>query len=45
MLGSALAFESGDITVAQVLAARSGGAHGLPLVRGSTAVDVPVSRS
>jgi cyclopropane-fatty-acyl-phospholipid synthase len=37
MLGSALAFESGDITVVQVLAARSGASHGLPLVRETTA--------
>jgi cyclopropane-fatty-acyl-phospholipid synthase len=33
MLGSALAFESGDITVYQTLAARSGAPHGLPLTR------------
>ena len=42
MLGSALAFESGDITVAQVLAARSGAPHGLPLVRETAA---PASRT
>jgi len=36
MLGSALAFEAGDITVVQVLAARSGASHGLPLVREAT---------
>jgi cyclopropane-fatty-acyl-phospholipid synthase len=34
LLGSALAFEAGDITVFQVLAARVGGTHGLPLARG-----------
>ena len=33
MLGSALAFEAGEITVYQVLAARSGATHELPLVR------------
>jgi cyclopropane-fatty-acyl-phospholipid synthase len=33
MLGSASAFESGEITVYQVLAARDGAAHGLPLQR------------
>jgi hypothetical protein len=35
MLGSARAFERGDISVFQVLAAREGGAHGLPLARPS----------
>jgi cyclopropane-fatty-acyl-phospholipid synthase len=35
MLGSARAFERGDISVFQVLAARAGGAHGLPLARPS----------
>jgi cyclopropane-fatty-acyl-phospholipid synthase len=35
MAGSALAFEDGDISVFQVLAARPGGEHGLPLVRGT----------
>ncbi|HTX32204.1 MAG TPA: class I SAM-dependent methyltransferase [Solirubrobacteraceae bacterium] len=33
MLGSALGFEDGDIGIYQVLAARSGGPHGLPLDR------------
>jgi cyclopropane-fatty-acyl-phospholipid synthase len=33
MLGSASAFESGEITVYQVLAARDGAPHGLPLRR------------
>jgi cyclopropane-fatty-acyl-phospholipid synthase len=33
MLGSASAFETGDISVYQVLAARDGGPHGLPLQR------------
>ena len=33
MLGSALAFEDGDISVFQILAGRPGGALGLPLVR------------
>jgi cyclopropane-fatty-acyl-phospholipid synthase len=33
MLGSASAFESGEITVYQVLAAKDGAAHGLPLQR------------
>jgi cyclopropane-fatty-acyl-phospholipid synthase len=33
MLGSAQAFEAGEISVFQVLAARSGGSHGLPLNR------------
>jgi cyclopropane-fatty-acyl-phospholipid synthase len=33
MLGSALAFEDGDITVYQVLATREGAPHGLPLDR------------
>jgi cyclopropane-fatty-acyl-phospholipid synthase len=33
MLGSACAFEAGEIAVYQVLAARDGGAHGLPLRR------------
>ena len=33
MLGSALAFEDGDITVYQVLSARDGAPHGLPLAR------------
>jgi cyclopropane-fatty-acyl-phospholipid synthase len=34
LLGSALAFEDGDLTVYQVLAARAGAPHGLPLARG-----------
>jgi cyclopropane-fatty-acyl-phospholipid synthase len=34
MLGSASAFETGEITVYQVLAARDGAGHGLPLRRG-----------
>jgi cyclopropane-fatty-acyl-phospholipid synthase len=33
MLGSALGFEDGEIGIYQVLAARSGAAHGLPLER------------
>jgi cyclopropane-fatty-acyl-phospholipid synthase len=33
MLGSALGFEAGEISVHQVLAARPGAAHGLPLSR------------
>jgi hypothetical protein len=33
MLGSAVAFEAGEITVYQVLAARDGAPHGLPLQR------------
>ena len=33
MLGSALGFEAGEISVHQVLAARPGGPHGLPLDR------------
>jgi cyclopropane-fatty-acyl-phospholipid synthase len=33
MLGSALSFEAGEISVYQVLAARGDGAHGLPLDR------------
>jgi cyclopropane-fatty-acyl-phospholipid synthase len=33
MIGSALAFEDGDISIFQVLAARPGAAHELPLVR------------
>jgi cyclopropane-fatty-acyl-phospholipid synthase len=33
MAGSALAFDDGDISVFQVLAARPGGPHGLPLTR------------
>jgi cyclopropane-fatty-acyl-phospholipid synthase len=33
MLGSALGFEAGEISVYQVLAARSGAPHGLPLER------------
>ncbi|MGH2876579.1 MAG: class I SAM-dependent methyltransferase, partial [Solirubrobacteraceae bacterium] len=33
MLGSALGFEAGDISVYQVLAARPGASHGLPLER------------
>ena len=33
MLGSALAFEAGDISVLQVVAARPGAPHELPLVR------------
>nr|WP_228430484.1 class I SAM-dependent methyltransferase [Baekduia soli] len=33
MLGSAMAFEEREITIYQVLAARGGAAHGLPLVR------------
>jgi hypothetical protein len=33
MLGSASGFEAGEITVYQVLAARDGAAHGLPLRR------------
>jgi cyclopropane fatty-acyl-phospholipid synthase-like methyltransferase len=37
LAGSALAFEGGDISVFQVLAARPGGEHGLPLVRGTAA--------
>jgi cyclopropane-fatty-acyl-phospholipid synthase len=37
MAGSALAFEDGDISVFQVLAARPGGPHGLPLVREAAA--------
>jgi cyclopropane-fatty-acyl-phospholipid synthase len=35
MLGSAQAFEAGEITVYQVLAARDGAPHGLPLQRGA----------
>ncbi len=35
MIGSALAFDDADISVFQVLAARPGAAHGLPLARGS----------
>jgi cyclopropane-fatty-acyl-phospholipid synthase len=38
MLGSAQAFEAGEITVYQVLAARTGAPHGLPLQRAATAV-------
>lgn len=34
MLGSALGFEAGEISVHQVLAARPGAPHGLPLKRG-----------
>ncbi|HKO26906.1 MAG TPA: cyclopropane-fatty-acyl-phospholipid synthase family protein [Solirubrobacteraceae bacterium] len=34
MLGSALGFEAGEISVHQVLAARPGAPHGLPLTRG-----------
>ncbi|MCW2951206.1 MAG: methyltransferase protein [Conexibacter sp.] len=37
MTGSALAFEDGDITIYQVLAAKLGGAHRLALVRGDLA--------
>ena len=33
MLGSALSFEAGEITVYQVLSARDGAPHGLPLAR------------
>jgi len=33
MLGSALSFEAGEITVYQVLSARGGAPHGLPLAR------------
>jgi cyclopropane-fatty-acyl-phospholipid synthase len=33
MLGSALSFEAGEISVYQVVAARGDGAHGLPLDR------------
>jgi cyclopropane-fatty-acyl-phospholipid synthase len=33
MLGSALAFEDGDISVLQIVAARPGAPHGLPLIR------------
>jgi cyclopropane-fatty-acyl-phospholipid synthase len=33
MLGSALSFEAGEITVIQVLSARGGSPHGLPLAR------------
>ena len=33
LAGSALAFEDGDISVFQVLAARPGAPHGLPLTR------------
>jgi len=42
MLGSALAFEAGDITVVQVLAARPGAPYGLPLARETAA---PASRT
>jgi len=34
MTGSALAFAAGDISVHQVLAAKAGASHGLPLARG-----------
>ncbi len=34
MLGSALGFEAGEISVHQVLVARPGAPHGLPLIRG-----------
>jgi cyclopropane-fatty-acyl-phospholipid synthase len=44
MTGSALAFERGDISVHQVLAAAPGAAHGLPLVRESAAA-VPDART
>ena len=33
MLGSALGFEAGEITVYQMLSARDGAPHGLPLAR------------
>jgi cyclopropane-fatty-acyl-phospholipid synthase len=36
MLGAASAFESGEISVYQVLAARDGAPHGLPLQRGQS---------
>ncbi|WP_259316215.1 SAM-dependent methyltransferase [Capillimicrobium parvum] len=39
MTGSALAFEDGDITIYQVIVARDGAAHGLPLSRGDLAAD------
>jgi hypothetical protein len=35
MLGSALGFEAGEISLHQVLAARPGAPHGLPLTRTS----------
>ena len=40
MLGSALGFEEGDITVYQVLAARPGAPHTLPLQRSLGAEEV-----
>jgi cyclopropane-fatty-acyl-phospholipid synthase len=51
MLGSARAFEAGEITVYQVLAARDGAPHGLPLQRsellraagGSSATETPLA--
>jgi cyclopropane-fatty-acyl-phospholipid synthase len=42
LAGSALGFEDGDVTVFQVLAARPGGAHELPLVRDVALADQPV---
>jgi cyclopropane-fatty-acyl-phospholipid synthase len=38
MTGSALAFDRGEISVHQILAAAPGAPHGLPLVRGPAAV-------
>jgi hypothetical protein len=43
MLGSALAFDDGDISVFQLLAARSGAAHGLPLVRNGSIADQAIT--
>jgi cyclopropane-fatty-acyl-phospholipid synthase len=45
MLGSALGFEAGEISVHQVLAARPGAPHGLPLDRGELLGPMSSSRA